>query len=111
MALKAVGHKIIVKPDQVAKEHEVKGTNIKLHLAVDEKLYQGAQVKGTLVDVGPSAWKAFGKDFEGEPWAKVGDQVYYSKYAGKSIEDPEDVDTLYLVMLDEDVNALVVSGG
>lgn len=107
MGLKAVGHKLIVKPDVVDKEHKVKGTDIKIHLAIDEKIEQGGQVKGTIVDIGPDAWKAFGKDFTGKPWAKVGDRIYYSKYAGKTIEDPEDPDTLYLIMLDEDINALV----
>lgn len=102
-----VGHKILVKPDVVEKEYAVEGTDIKLQLVLNERQEQGAQVKGTLVAVGADAWKAFGKDFTGKPWASVGDRIYYSRYAGKAIEDPEEPEVYYLVMLDEDVNCII----
>jgi co-chaperonin GroES (HSP10) len=102
-----VGHKILIKPDTVEKEHAVEGTDIKLQLVLNERLEQGAQVRGTLVAAGADAWKAFGKDFTGKPWATPGDRIYYSKYAGKTVVDPEAPEVYYLVMLDEDVNCII----
>lgn len=105
--LKAVGYKILVKPDDIEREHEIEGTNLKLQIVQDERMAKASQVSGILVDVGPYAWKAFDKDFTGEPWAKVGDKVYYSKYAGKVITDPDTEEEL-LIMTDEDINCVVV---
>ena len=36
--LRALGYRLLVKPDDVETSHEVKGTDIKLAIAVDEKL-------------------------------------------------------------------------
>jgi co-chaperonin GroES (HSP10) len=51
-----------------------------------------AAITGTIVSVGPQAWKAFAPDHSGKPWAKVGDKVYYIKHVSKIIEDPDDLD-------------------
>ena len=53
--------------------------------------------------IGPTAWK----DYKGgDPWCVVGDRVFFSKYAGASIEDGTEEG---LVLLnDEDVQAILV---
>ena len=61
--LKALGYRLLVKPDDFNSEHEVKGTDIVLEI---------------VHNIG-----------ENIPWAKVGDHVMYSRYGGKRIEDPE----------------------
>jgi chaperonin GroES len=93
-----VGHRIIVKPDPVKEK-----TESGLFLAVDKKMEQNAQVAGTIVSIGPDAWAAFRPSI---PFAglKIGDRVYYAKYAGKWIENPETKENL-LVLNDEDIVA------
>lgn len=93
-----VGHRIIVKPDPVKEK-----TESGLFLAVDKKMELNAQVTGTIVAIGPDAWVAF-KPSQPHAGLKVGDRVYYAKYAGKWIENKETKENL-LVLNDEDVVA------
>lgn len=48
-----------------------------------------ASVTGTVISIGPDAWKAFGSE---EPWAKVGDKVLYIRHVSKIYDDPDDLD-------------------
>ena len=98
------GHRIIVKPDKV--EDMSAGGII---LQVDEKLEKAGIQRGVLVAVGDQAWKAFSTDFTGEPWANVGDYIYYSRYAGKIQIDPID-DEEYMILNDEDVLSVITEG-
>lgn len=102
--IKPNGHKVIVKADEVQKMS--KGGII---MAVDERLEKAGIQRGILVDYGDQAWKAFSNDFTGEPWAKKGDYVIFSKFAGKFIQDPVD-DAIYVVLNDEDVIATIREG-
>lgn len=96
MAFKAVGHRIIIKPDPV--EEVSKGGIV---IAVDQKLEKGATVTGTIVDIGEDAWVAFKPktEFAG---LKIGDHVYIAKYAGKWIVDTGTKEE-FLVINDEDI--------
>jgi co-chaperonin GroES (HSP10) len=99
LTIKAVGFRVVVKPDPV--KEKTKGGII---LATDEKLERAAISVGTVVEVGPIAFMAF-KPYEG-PWCQVGDKIAYAKYAGKWVADPEfpdDASKELLVMNDEDV--------
>ena len=98
------GHRIIIKPDKV--EDTSAGGII---LQVDEKLEKAGIQRGVLVAVGDQAWKAFSTDFTGEPWANVGDYIYYSRYAGKIQIDPID-DEEYMILNDEDVLSVITEG-
>jgi co-chaperonin GroES (HSP10) len=100
---KAVGFRVLVKPDAI---EEVSQGGIVL--ALDTKLEKGAQVTGIVLDVGPEAFKAFNKaaDVVDQPWVKVGDHVYFARYAGKRIVDPVDKEEL-LFLNDEDIAGLV----
>lgn len=58
---------------------------------------------GTIVAVGDLAWK----QFDVAPWAVLGDRVAFAKYAGKVFKDPSDMESVYLVINDEDIIAVI----
>jgi len=61
---------------------------------------------GIIVAVGPTAWKAYDKGPDWQPWAKVGDKVYFNPYACKFLDVGEDHP---LVMVnDDDVQGIIV---
>lgn len=111
------GHKVLVKPDSLEEEHKVEGTNKALVIVRhNERAQQAAQIEGTIVGIGPTAWEAFrtvddeGKWVNGKPWATIGDKVLYGKYTG-TIVDPVGDDKMedFLVLInDEDINAVVI---
>ena len=100
--IKPTGHRVLIKPDKVEKT-----TAGGIILNIDEKLEKGGVQKGLLVDIGPQAWKAFSKDFNGKPWAVIGDYIYFSRYAGKFVQDPADPETEYMIMNDEDILGVI----
>ena len=67
----------------------------------NEAAEQAGIIKGTVVAVGDQAWDSWP-----EPWANVGDEVYFAKFAGKQIPDPV-TKTMYLIMMDEDIIATI----
>jgi len=103
--IKPVGHRVLVKPDDI--EDTTAGGIV---LIQDERLEKASQVFGTLVAIGDQAWKAFSPDYTGEPWAKVGDRISYSRFAGKNLKDPETKEE-FIVMNDEDVVAVITGEG
>lgn len=96
MALKAIAFRIIVKPEEVEKT-----TKSGIVLARDERAEKAATIRGTIVDIGEDAWAAYRlkSQFAG---LKVGDVVYYAKYAGKTIKETDDGEE-FLVLNDEDI--------
>lgn len=100
--LEVVGHRVLIKPQHFAEELSdgaLKG--FKLDVGDEWKRERAATVIGTIMGVGPNAWLGFDN---GDPWAKVGDRVYYAKYSGKTVEED---DVLYIVCNDEDIIAIV----
>jgi co-chaperonin GroES (HSP10) len=95
MTIRAVGHRVLVKPFEVEKES--KGGIV---MVLDEDREFAAQEYGTIVDIGPDAWK----DFTGEPWANIGDNIIYSRYGGKIVREPNSHEK-YVILNDEDVLA------
>lgn len=93
------GHRVLVKVDEV--EKTTKGGIIITDTIADRK--QEASIYGTVVAVGPTAWKAFD---DGLPWANVGDKVAFAKYGGFIIEDPDTGDQFRLLN-DEDICAVI----
>lgn len=83
------GYRILAKPDSVLKEHKVEGSDIKIELALDEKLEEGATVTGTVVEVGPIAFQAFQigayGEYQGKPWVSPGMKIIWAKYSGKHV--------------------------
>ena len=79
---------------------------VKDKLQTEKEREQGAVITGTLIKVGPTAWKGFD---EGQPWAKVGDHVICAEYAGFYMKDPV-TDVKYKIMNDEDVKGILKDG-
>ena len=89
------GH-LLVLPEKV--EEKTKG-GIYLPQTTLEKEQQAATV-GTLIAIGPTAWKDLD---DGVAWAEVGDKISYSRYAGVSM--PGKDDDSYVLINDNDVLA------
>lgn len=96
-----VGHRVLLE----VKEAELE-TEWGFEIVSDKKLEDAAMTEGVLVAMGDQAWKAFGPEFSGKPWAKIGDRVYFSRYSGNVITDP-DTEKQYKIMNDEDIIAVV----
>lgn len=103
MAIRPLGHRILVQPDPI--EDKLK-TEWGFELLADKKLERSIDIRGTLVGAGEQAWKAFSSDFTGKPWAKVGDRILFAQHAGRFIEDPETKEE-YLIMNDDDLIAVI----
>ena len=100
MSVKAIGFRAILKPLEVEKYS--KGG---IALAVDERLEMNAQVIGVVVELGPD----FAKDYKPSvpAWGlKPGDRVFYARYAGKWVKDPDTLEE-FLIVNDEDIVAKV----
>jgi co-chaperonin GroES (HSP10) len=80
----------------------------------DDKKRQEANLdRGTVIEVGPDAFKAYFQHANPEknmsefvPWCKVGDTIAFAKYSGKTVEDL-DTHVMYTVINDEDVVAVL----
>lgn len=92
------GHRVMVKPDIT--EEVSKGGIIIAH--ENKERVDQAQVTGTVVAIGPTAWKDF---TDGTPWANVGDKVLFAKFAGYAINiDGE----MHRIMNDEDITGIIL---
>jgi co-chaperonin GroES (HSP10) len=92
--IEVLGHRVLIEP---VFEEEVLEWGFVMDIGTDDFKRQKASAHmGKIVSVGPNAWLAFDN---GEPWATVGDTVYYAKYGGKFItyNDKE-----YVIVNDED---------
>ena len=98
MKITALGHRVLIKPFDIEKE-----TKSGIVIIQNDKRELAAQEYGTIVDIGPTAWKDFGNI----PWAQVGDKVVYSKYGGKIVFEPGelDVNKYFVILNDEDILA------
>jgi co-chaperonin GroES (HSP10) len=98
--IRPCSYHVLVRPDVVEEKRGVlfipKGS---------QEREQYAQVFGTIVAIGPSAWKGFD---DGAAWAEVGDRVSFARYGGFILEDPETKEQFRL-LLDKDIVA-VISG-
>ena len=94
------GYRVLILPDPI--EDTSKGGIV---IVSDEKAEMAGQMFGEVVGIGPIAWKAFTPP---DPWAKIGDRVMYSKYAGKSVTCSRTGERLVLIN-DEDIVATVLA--
>ena len=95
--IKVLGYRVLIKPDdpEVVSEGGIV-------LVQDERKARASIDTGTIVAIGPSAWKQI--DPKSAPWAKVGDKVLYVKFSQKIITLPNDPEsTYYSVVNDDDV--------
>jgi len=91
--IKPILHRILIKVDPV----ETK-TASGIIVSLNEKREQAAAEIGTVVDIGTTAFKDYG---EAPDLIKVGDRVYFAKYAGKTVKDVDDNE--FTILNDEDI--------
>lgn len=101
--LQPIEYKVIVKPDLIEETDDViksaRAVGIELVDSQRDKEKQ-RQISGTLIAVG-------GKAFEdmGYPMPKVGDKVYFAKYAGIVLESDDKAD--YRLCNDKDIAGIL----
>lgn len=104
MQVKAVGHRLVIKPFSI-EEHDpvfksAANAGIQL-LEREQRREQVAVDKGTVLEIGPSAFTALNPPGADVPWCAVGDVIGYTRNAGKFIKIDET--NHVLVINDEDV--------
>ena len=101
-SIKPQGYRVLVYADKVKEEYEaIEGFKI----VEDRKAARAAINTGTVIALGDLAFKGF-KEGDGKPWAEVGDKIFYAKYSGSSLQDPE-TEEIFVIMNDEDVIATI----
>lgn len=98
---KTLGHRVLIKP--FLNKKTTTDSGIVFRLDVNDRQAAIDSDRGTVVAIGPQAYKDYG---DGTPWIEVGDFVYYSKYGAKVIKDEQaenDEDKIYVICNDEDV--------
>ena len=99
-------HRILVKQQKLNEAHkeyqraEAIGIIIPEH--EDNKRAQAGVDKGTVVSIGPTAYRDYNVDVP----IKVGDVIAFARYSGKTIVDPTDEEE-YVCLNDEDVVAIL----
>ena len=89
------GH-VLVLPDEVKEK-----TSGGIYLPkTTQDTEQAAATTGTIVAIGPSAWKDLD---DGSPWATVGDKVIYARYAGVGMQGNDSKN--YVLINDNDILA------
>lgn len=91
----AVGFRVHVKPDESETEKYAREIGIDLPENARSENRKAVST-GTVLAVGPEAFKAYG----GDPWCKEGDRVVFVRYSGYSVGEKDDK---MLVINDEDV--------
>jgi co-chaperonin GroES (HSP10) len=91
------GHRVLILPDPV---EEVTQSGIILSVGENRDRERLAQLKGTVIEIGNSAWHD-----QPSPWAEIGDHVIFGKYSGLIYQGDDDKE--YRIINDLDVVALV----
>ena len=110
MTIKAVIHRLVVKPLQIEEYDDVAA---KLHelgwerAVTEESKYQHTQIdQGTVIDIGPTAFLDYVKKHNLDIPVKIGDMVTYARHSGKFVKDPFNPDVELVVINDDDVIAI-----
>ncbi|CAB4132734.1 GroS Co-chaperonin GroES (HSP10) [uncultured Caudovirales phage] len=100
--IETVLHRILVKADKLEETDKtyVKAKQLGLHIPEmdDRKRAQAGVDKGTVVSIGPTAFR----DFGAESPIKVGDYIAYARFAGKILTDPATEED-FVILNDEDI--------
>lgn len=109
MAIKPLLHRIIVKQDILEDKDKAFAAAKKVGIITDfaeRDREQAAIDTGTVVSIGPTAFRDFNVDVSP---VKEGDTVVYARYAGKTVVDPDD-EQKYVALNDEDLIAVITKG-
>lgn len=102
-----LGHRILVrqlKLEEVDPTYKrASESRIILAPTEDRSREQNAVDAGIVLNIGNTAFRDFGGDWD----VKVGDTVYFAKYAGKILKDPSQPEVQFVALNDEDLVAKV----
>ncbi len=118
MRIRPYGHRILVEPvnfevnAMVPESLKASGFLIKSGTNPgDDYRELVALEQGTLVAIGPLAWKhadyGYGTDDWETAWPKIGDRIIFAKYAGKIVTDPT-TKKEYFLMNDDDAQMQII---
>jgi co-chaperonin GroES (HSP10) len=99
--LKPLGYQVMVEMDVRA---EQKIGSIFIPQATHERLEDACE-KGTVVELGPLAYKGIAGGVSQEPWVKPGDRVYVKLYGGRRFKYKSG--KIIRMVNDEDLNVLI----
>lgn len=109
MTVKAVLHRLIVKPVELVEYDETDAKLKELGLIkgiTEESKYHKTQIdKGVVVDVGPTAFLDYVVKYNLEVPVKVGTIVTYARHSGKHVQDGDEE---VVILNDDDIFAIHV---
>jgi len=91
------GHRVLILPDPV---EEITQSGIIVSVGENRDRERLAQLKGTIVELGNTAWLD-----QPSPWANEGDHVIFGKYSGLIYKGADEKE--YRIINDLDVVAIV----
>lgn len=103
MTIRLLTHHILVKLDDPTEADEMyrRAKAAGIQLALDKRT-EAACEYGTVIQVGPTAFK----DFGGDPsLLTIGDRVSVTRYSGKTVQDSDGV--AYVILNDSDVLCVI----
>jgi len=104
MTVKAVIHRLVVKPVAIEEYDEVtqrlKALNMELGVTEETKYYKSQIDQGYVVDMGPTAFRDYVQKYNLDVPVKVGMLVTYARHSGKLVKDGEEE---FVILNDEDI--------
>lgn len=96
-------HHILVKLDDATEADETyrRAKALGIHLELDKRVHDAVEY-GTVIRIGPTAYKDLGAD---PNCLQIGDRVSITKYSGKKIIDTDQQE--YLLLNDSDVLCVI----
>lgn len=101
--IRMLAHHILIKLDDAVEADEVysRAKALGIHLELDKRVHEAVEY-GTIVQVGPTAYRDFGLD---NSIVKVGDRVSLTRYSGKKVVDKDN--SVYYIFNDSDVLCVI----
>lgn len=107
MTVKAVLHRLVVKPVELEEYDEVDAKLKELGFVkaqTEESKYHKTQIdQGIVIDVGPTAFLDYVKKHNLSVPVQVGSKVTYARHSGKNIKDGDDD---LVILNDDDILAI-----
>jgi co-chaperonin GroES (HSP10) len=107
--MQVILNRILVRLEDVKKEHKVEGTDIviPIHYGELEERLRASVTQGEVISVGPKAFSDWGYEYD-KP-VKVGDIVQFAKYSTAGVFDESRPHDRLAVINDEDVIVIIKS--
>jgi len=106
MTIKAILHRLVVKPIELEVYDEVEAKLKELGMELgrtEESKYRHTQIdQGYVLDIGPTAFLDYVKKHDLAVPVKLGMLVTYARHSGKAVKDPS-TDTEVVILNDDDI--------